>query len=60
MVGLDKIFRQKSMKARIVMMIHDSIWVEVPVDAEDEVHKIMKAVMTAAGNLTVPLEVDFE
>jgi len=43
----------------IVMMIHDALWVEAPTAEEAEVKDLMKAVMTTAGNLTVPLEVDF-
>lgn len=59
MVGLDRIFRRRNMRARIVMMIHDALWVEATADQEPEVHRLMQEVMTTAGELGVPLEVDF-
>ena len=34
MVGLDNGFRQNVMRARIAMMIHDSIWVEASAEEE--------------------------
>jgi DNA polymerase-1 len=60
MVRLDKIFKKRELEARLVMMIHDSIWVETPSDEEPEIRSIMEDVMTTAGELDVPLEVDFE
>ena len=60
MLRLDRIFRRRNMKARIVMMIHDSIWVEAPVAEEKEARKILEEVMTTAVELSVPLEVKFD
>ena len=37
MLRLDRIFRRRNMKARIVMMIHDALWVEAPEEEEIEV-----------------------
>jgi DNA polymerase I-like protein with 3'-5' exonuclease and polymerase domains len=48
------------MQARLVMMIHDSIWVECPKKEESEVKRLMERMMVTAGNLDVPLKVDFE
>lgn len=60
MVRLDTIFRRRGMKAQLVMMIHDSIWVECPKDEEVEVKRLMERMMVTAGKLDVPLKVDFE
>jgi len=57
---LDRIFRRRNMKARIVMMIHDAIWVEAPQEEEREVRCLVRRMMTTAGRLRVPLEVDIE
>jgi len=48
------------MKARIVMMIHDALWVEAPHEEASEVRRLVKRMMTTAGRLDVPLEIDFE
>jgi DNA polymerase I-like protein with 3'-5' exonuclease and polymerase domains len=42
------------------MMIHDSLWVESPGREAEEVRSIMHSVMTTAGELDVPLKVEFE
>jgi len=60
MLRLDRIFRRRNMKARIVMMIHDAIWVEAPQEEESEVRRLVRRMMTTAGRLRVPLEVDIE
>lgn len=59
-VRLDRIFRRRNMKARIVMMIHDCIWVEAAEEEKGEVKHLMRKIMTTAGKLSVPLEIDFE
>lgn len=51
---------RKGLGAQIVACIHDSIWVEAPVDKEAEVREIMEGIMTTAIILSVPLLVDFE
>ncbi len=48
------------MKARIVMMIHDAIWVEAPDDEGDQVRHLVWRMMPKAGMLKVPLEVDID
>ena len=59
MVRLDRIFRRRNMEARIVMMIHDCLWVECPKAEEAKVRHLMRRMMTTAGRLDVPLDVDF-
>jgi len=59
MVRLDRIFRRRNMKARIVMMIHDALWVEAPNEEENEAKRLVRRMMTTAGKLHVPLKADF-
>ena len=59
MVQLDTILRRRKMGSRIVMMIHDALWVESPNEEAEQVGYLMKKMMTTAAKLKVPLEVDF-
>lgn len=60
MVRLDRIFRRREMGARIVMMIHDALWVEAPHEEEAEVRHLVQRMKITAGKLKVPLEVDLK
>ena len=60
LVRLSAELKKTGLDARIVACIHDSIWVETPVDDNPEVRTIMGEVMTTAMNVSVPLLVDFE
>lgn len=60
MVRLDRIFRRRTMKACLVIMIHDALWVEAPKEEEDQVRHLMRRMMTSAGKLRIPLEVDIK
>ncbi|MFC1833791.1 DNA polymerase [Thermodesulfobacteriota bacterium] len=59
-VRLDRIFRRRNMKARIVMMIHDSLWAEAPQGEASKVRHLVERMMTAAGGIRVPLKVDID
>jgi DNA polymerase I-like protein with 3'-5' exonuclease and polymerase domains len=48
------------MEARIVMAIHDALWVEAPHQEAEQVRHLLRKMMITAGKLRVPLEVDFE
>lgn len=58
MVRLHRIFRRRKMGARIVMMIHDALWVEASYEDEGQVRHLVRKMMTTAAKLRVPLEVD--
>jgi DNA polymerase I len=60
MVRLDRILRRRNMKARIVMMIHDALWVEAPHEEAEPVKHLLRKMMITASKLTVPLEVDIK
>lgn len=51
---------KRGCNSRIVACIQDSIWVEPASDDEPEVRNVMAEVMTTAGKLDVPLEVDID
>jgi DNA polymerase I len=59
MVRLDRIFRRRKMGSRIVMMIHDALWVESPKEEAELAKYLMTKMMTTAAKLRVPLVVDF-
>ena len=58
MLRLDRIFRRRDMKARMVMMIHDALWAEAPEEEANEVRHLTRSMMTTAAKLRVPLDVD--
>jgi DNA polymerase I len=60
MVRLDREFRRTNLKSRIVMMIHDSIWVEAPNEEQKEAKRLVRRMMTTAIKLDVPLALDFD
>jgi DNA polymerase-1 len=60
MVRLHRIFRRRNMKARIVMMIHDALWVECPNEEQSEARRLVRRTMTNAARLNVPLVVELE
>ncbi len=60
MVRLDCIFTKRKTGARIVMMIHDALWVEAPHAEAEQVRHLLRKMMTAIGKLKVPLEVDLK
>jgi DNA polymerase I len=46
MVRLARIFRRRNVKARIVMMIHDALWVECPEGEVDQVRHLVRRMMS--------------
>jgi DNA polymerase I len=60
MLRLDRIFRKRNMEARMVMMIHDALWIEAPQEEAEQVRHLMRRMMTTAGKLKVPLSVEME
>jgi DNA polymerase I-like protein with 3'-5' exonuclease and polymerase domains len=60
MLPFDRISRRRNMKAQIVMMIHDALWVEAPNEEEIQVRNVVRRTMTTVEKLRVPLEVDFD
>ncbi len=57
MVRLDQIFQSRNMKARVVIVIHDALWVEAPQEDESEVRSVVRRMLSTAGKLDIPLRV---
>ncbi len=60
MVRLDRIFQSRNMKACVVMVIHDAVWVECPNEEQSEARDLVRRTMTNAARLNVPLVVELE
>jgi DNA polymerase I len=60
MVRLDRIFRLRDMKAHIVTVIHDALWVECAEQEAEQLRYMMRKMMATAGKLRVLLEVDIK
>jgi len=53
--------RRRKMKSRVVMILHDAIWVEALEEEADEAKRLLELAMTGAVEYPlVPLEVDFQ
>ena len=50
--------RQKNMKAKIVLQVHDEMMIEAPKEETDDVKEILKRNMESVVNLKVPLVAD--
>jgi DNA polymerase I-like protein with 3'-5' exonuclease and polymerase domains len=48
------------MKAHIIVVIHDALWVECPENEAEQVRHLVRKMMATAGKLKVPLEVDIK
>ncbi len=60
-VSLQAIFQRRKMKSRVVMIIHDAIWVEAPEEEAERARTLMEdAMKNAVEFLLVPLEVEFD
>jgi DNA polymerase I len=60
LIRLHAELKARNMEARIVMSIHDSLWVECPEEEAEQVRHLMRKMMTTAAKLRVPLEVDIK
>ena len=58
MVRVYNKLKQKNLKSKIILQIHDELLIESPLDEVDEVKEILKNEMQQAANLKVQLKVD--
>jgi DNA polymerase I len=58
MLNIFRRFREKKLKARLLMQIHDELVFEAPLEELPEVAKLVEHEMTTALKLEVPLKVD--
>lgn len=52
--------KNRNMKSKIVLQIHDELLIEAVLEEKEEVEKILKECMESSCNLSVPLTVDVE
>ena len=58
MVRIDRAIRDRNLKARMILQVHDELVFEVPRDEAEELSTMMCDLMENAFPLTVPLHVD--
>ena len=58
MIGVNNRFKEKQMKSRLVLQVHDELLIEAHVDEVEDVKQILAYEMEHAANLLVPLDVD--
>jgi len=55
MIRVSRALREKDLKAKLVLQVHDELIVECPLEEKESVMEIIRAEMEAAALLTVPL-----
>jgi DNA polymerase-1 len=58
MIRLPETLQKAGLKARMLLQVHDELIFEVPIIELDDTTKLVKAVMSGAAHLDVPLVVD--
>lgn len=58
MIGVNRVLKEKNMKSRLVLQVHDELLIETHQEELEEVKAILKREMEQAASLDVPLEVD--
>ena len=58
MIGVNNRLKEKQMKSRLVLQVHDELLIEAHKDEVEEVKQILAYEMEHAANLLVPLDVD--
>ena len=58
MIAVDKELKNRKMKSRLVLQVHDELLIEAWKDEIEEVKEILKRGMEGAASLEVPLEID--
>ncbi|WKD00878.1 DNA polymerase I [Borreliella americana] len=60
MVKVFNEFKNKKMKSKILLQVHDEMLIESPIEEENEVKKILKIIMETAYTLNLPLRANIE
>lgn len=58
MIGVNHALKEKQMKSKLVLQVHDELLIEAHKDEVDEVKEILKKEMEQAVFLRVPLDID--
>ena len=60
MVKVYKALREKGLKSRLILQVHDELIIETHMDELDEVKTFLKVIMEGSISLRIPLRVDIE
>lgn len=58
MIKVSNLLKEKNLKAKIILQVHDEMMIETPLEEKEEVKKILKESMETATDLIIPLKVD--
>ncbi|MDD5945615.1 MAG: DNA polymerase I, partial [Clostridia bacterium] len=58
MINVHKKLKEKNMKSRLILQVHDELLIEAAEDEADEVRILLKEEMENAAKLSVPMDVD--
>lgn len=58
MINVDKKLKEKGLRAKLVLQVHDELVIDCPVTETEEVKKLLKTEMENAVSLSVPLTVE--
>ena len=58
MIGVEKELRDKQMRSRLILQVHDELLVEAHPEELEQVEKILTRQMEGAADLLVPLVID--
>ena len=60
MLSVSSAIRERGMKTRLLLQIHDELIFEVPIEEKEEASAMIKELMENAEKLSVPLRVSIE
>ena len=58
MVNVSRALKEKQMKSRLILQVHDELLIETHIDEVEEVREILTKEMSHAVEMSVPLEID--
>jgi DNA polymerase-1 len=58
LVNLDRALEERGVRSRLILQVHDEVILEVPAEEKDDMAALVRDVMGAAADLSVPLEVN--
>lgn len=58
MINVHRALKERNLKSRLILQVHDELLIEAEEDEADEVAKILKNEMENAVSLSVPMDVD--
>jgi len=60
MLDVDRTIRERGLKAKMILQVHDELLFDLPTEELDEMRTIVKSCMENAMSLDVPLKVDMD